>query len=103
MTSSTTETRAPRAQGITITGDSLVVDLTDGRSLSVPIAWYPRLAHGTPAERGEWRLIGNGEGVHWPRLDEDISVSSLLAGLPSGESQQSLKQWLAGRSRKSGN
>lgn len=97
MTTSPIETRAALAQNVTITEDTLVVDLVDGRSLSVPVAWYPRLAHGTAAERRSWRLIGRGEGVHWPDLDEDISVAGLLAGLPSGESQESFQRWLEGR------
>jgi hypothetical protein len=59
--------------------------------------WYPRLWHGTPEERHHWRLIGGGEGIHWPELDEDISVENLLAGKPSGESQRSLKRWLEAR------
>ncbi len=73
------------------------VDLSDGRTIAAPIAWYPRLAHGTPRERGNWWLIGGGEGIHWPDLDEDISVDGLLAGRRSGESRASLQQWLAGR------
>ncbi len=74
--------------------------LKDRRSVSVPLAWFPRLLHGTAAERGNWELLGDGEGIHWPDLDEDISVEGLLAGLPSRESQRSLGQWLARRSRK---
>lgn len=89
--------RATRAQHVKVTEDSLVVDLADGRTLTAPLAWYPRLLHATPAERSNWRLIGNGEGVHWPDLDEDISVENLLAGKPSGESQASFKRWLEGR------
>ena len=85
------------AQTVQVTVDTLTVDLADGRSISVPLAWYPRLAHGTPAERTNWRLIGRGEGVHWPDLDEDISVENLLAGARSGESQRSFKQWIAAR------
>ena len=77
----------------------LQVDLIDGRSISIPLAWYPRLQHGTTAERANWRLIGDGRGVHWPDLDEDISVENLLAGKASGESAGSLKHWL----RKRGN
>lgn len=80
-----------------MTEDTLVVDLVDGRTLSVPLSWYPRLAHGTAAERAEWRLIGRGEGIHWPKLDEDISVEGLLAGRRSGESQASLQRWLQSR------
>lgn len=85
------------AMAVRVTDDALVVDLSDGRTLSVPLVWYPRLMHGTAAERAHWRLIGNGEGVHWPDLDEDIGVEGLLAGRPSGESQHSLKRWLASR------
>ena len=93
MSSSTTT----EAQRVEITEDALVVELVDGRTLTVPLAWYPRLAHGRPAERANWRLIGRGEGIHWPDLDEDISVEGLLAGRRSGESQASLTRWLAAR------
>ncbi len=86
-----------KAQQVVVTDDSLTVDLVDGHTISVPLAWYPRLCHGTPEERRNWRLIGHGEGIHWPDLDEDISVENLLAGKPSGESQRSLKQWLEAR------
>jgi hypothetical protein len=81
-----------------VTDDTLTVDLSDGRSISVPLAWFPRLAHGTLEERANWELIGRGEGIHWPELDEDISVEGLIAGRPSGESQQSLAKWLQRRS-----
>jgi hypothetical protein len=86
-----------RANNVVIAGDSLTVELNDGRSISVPLAWYPRLLHGTPEERNNWRLIGNAEGVHWPDLDEDISIENLLLGKPSGESQASLAEWLKKR------
>jgi hypothetical protein len=86
-----------RAQGVTITADALVVDLVDGRTISVPLAWYPRLAQGTPEERVHWRFIGEGEGIHWPELDEDISIEGLLAGRRSGETQASLRRWLERR------
>lgn len=82
-----------------ITEDTLAVELSDGRTISVPLAWYPRLVHGKPEERKNWRLIGQGQGLHWPDLDEDISVENLLAGKPSGESQQSFKRWLAQRAK----
>ena len=85
------------AQTISLTEDSLVVDLADGRTITVPLPWFPRLAHGTPVERAKWRLIGSGEGIHWPDLDEDISVASLLAGRRSGETQESLRRWLESR------
>jgi hypothetical protein len=87
----------PLASSVTATDEALAVELVDGRTLTVPLAWYPRLLHGTAAERSHWRLIGRGEGIHWPDLDEDISVESLLAGRPSGESQASLKRWLVAR------
>jgi hypothetical protein len=88
------------AVAVTATDDALVVDLDDGRTLSVPLAWYPRLLHGAAAERANWRLIGRGEGIHWPDLDEDLSTDGLLAGRPSGESQRSLQRWLASRDRR---
>lgn len=84
----------PTASDVLVGDDALSVDLTDGRTICVPTAWYPRLSHGTPEERADWRLIGGGRGIHWPKLDEDISVENLLAGQPSVESQTSLKRWL---------
>jgi len=98
MSSSTVESQTPFAAGVEVTDDHVSVDLTDGRTITVPTAWYPRLAHGTAEERTDWRLIGDGRGIHWPRLDEDISVANLLAGQPSSESQSSLKRWLDSRS-----
>jgi hypothetical protein len=89
--------RQARAQNVTITDDTLSVDLIDGRTIAVPLAWFPRLQHALPAERQNWRPIGEGEGLHWPDLDEDISVDNLLAGKPSGESQSSLNHWLERR------
>jgi len=86
-----------RAQHVSLTDDALVVELVDGRIITVPLTWYPRLAHGTPAERANWRLIGEGEGIHWPDVDEDISVEGLLAGRRSGETQASLRRWLENR------
>ncbi|OGA51929.1 MAG: hypothetical protein A3G24_28095 [Betaproteobacteria bacterium RIFCSPLOWO2_12_FULL_62_13] len=88
----------PFAESVSVSIDTLCVDLSDGRSISVPLAWYPRLLHATPAERKRWRLIGRGSGIHWEDLDEDISVEGLLAGKPSGESQASFSNWLAKRS-----
>ena len=96
-----TEVQIARAQNVTVTDDSLTVDLTDGRTISAPLAWYPRLAHGTPQEGNNWRLIGNGEGIHWPDLDEDLSVEGLLLGRPSGESQHSFQRWLEERAQRS--
>jgi hypothetical protein len=92
-----TSTADVRADKIVISDDSLTISLSDGRSVSVPLNWYPRLLHGTPEERSNWRLIGNNEGVHWPDLDEDISVGNLLMGQRSGESQESFKRWLEKR------
>jgi hypothetical protein len=86
------------ATHVAVTVDTLTVELSDGRSISVPLAWYPRLLHGTAEERGRWRLIGQGRGIHWPGVDEDISVENLLAGRPSTESQHSFKKWLDRRS-----
>ena len=97
MSTSPTELRAALAQRVSVTDDALTVDLLDGRTVSVPLSWYPRLAHATSAERANWRLIGRGEGIHWPDLDEDISVAGLLAGWPSGEGQSSLRRWLESR------
>lgn len=86
-----------RAQKLEITEDNLVVDLSDGRSITVPLGWYPRLQHGTSEERNNWRWIGDREGIHWPDLDEDISVENLILGQPSGESQDSFRRWLEKR------
>lgn len=82
---------------VELTDDVLSVDLSDGRSVDVPLGWYPRLKHATEIERGNWRLTGGGLGIHWPTLDEDISVENILAGKPSADSQRSLQKWLAGR------
>ena len=95
--SQASEISEARAQRVVLTDDSLVVELVDGRTVSVPIAWYPRLSHANQAERTQWRLIGEGEGIHWPSLDEDISVDGLLAGRRSGETQASLRRWLENR------
>jgi hypothetical protein len=85
------------AVGVKVTDDQLTVKFEDGRTLAVPLAWYPRLFHGSKRERARWRFIGRGVGIHWPALDEDISVEGLLAGRRSGESQESLKRWFEGR------
>ncbi|OGA13189.1 MAG: hypothetical protein A3D95_05100 [Betaproteobacteria bacterium RIFCSPHIGHO2_12_FULL_69_13] len=92
------EIEMPLAQSVRITEDTLRVELSDGRAISAPLAWYPRLLHATPAERNGWRLIARGRGIHWESIDEDISVEGLLAGRPSGESQSSFKKWLISRS-----
>ena len=97
MNTFTVEIRAAEAQVVTFTEDELCVELTDGRTVTAPLAWYPRLAQASLAERNNWRLIGRGEGIHWPDLDEDISIENLLTGQPSGESQMSFSRWLEGR------
>ena len=91
------EIAAPTAESVTLTNDTLTVELSDGRSLSVPLDWFPRLIQATQAERKRWKLIGRGRGIHWDLLDEDISIDGLLAGRPSGESQASFKKWLTAR------
>ncbi len=100
MSTSTIEPQEARALQVSVRDEELAVDLTDGRTVVVPLAWYPRLVHGSRQERNRWRLIGRGVGIHWPDLDEDISVEGLLAGRPSGESQRSLKRWLESRQAK---
>lgn len=97
MNSSAIDLRIPRIQDVRVSDDTLTVDLADGRSLSVPLAWYPRLLHASVDERNYWRLIGNGEGIHWADVDEDISVEGLLLGRPSGETQNSFQRWLDSR------
>ncbi|MGF1613422.1 MAG: DUF2442 domain-containing protein [Gammaproteobacteria bacterium] len=87
----------PAALNVVVSDDTLMVELKDGRTLSVPVSWYPRLENATVAERQSWELIGSGAGIHWEVVDEDISVEALLAGKPSNESQASLKRWLANR------
>ena len=86
-------------QNVAVTDEALSVDLSDGRTVSVPLAGFPRLLHGTPEERRNWRLIGEGEGIHWLALDEDISVENIVLGKPSGESQKSFKKWLEQRKK----
>jgi hypothetical protein len=96
MTTLVLETE-PVAVHVTVTEDKLTVDLADGRSLVVPLAWYPRLVQGAPAERHHWQLLGDGYAIEWPELDEHIGVEGLLAGRRSGESAQSFARWLASR------
>jgi len=88
----------PTAVSITVTEDELIVSLLDGRRLSIPLAWYPRLLQAAPDERQNWRLLGEGYAIEWPDLDEHIGIEGLLAGRTSGESQTSLSRWLASRS-----
>jgi len=97
MSTSGIDLKNTAAKGVMVGEDNLVVELSDGRAITVPVAWFPRLLHGTPSERSNWRLIGSGEGIHWPDLDEDISVASLLAGRRSSETGDSLRRWLGAR------
>src|SRR5579862_6641101 len=99
MTTSSLATEPATAKNVKVTAETLVVELRDGRTVSVPISWYPRLSHGTPAERRRWELIGPGIGIHWPALDEDISVEALLLGLASNETPASLQRWRMARRR----
>lgn len=91
--------RQPKVVRVEIETNHLNAYLSDGRILSVPLAWYPRLELGTPEERERYELSGSGHGIHWPDLDEDISIENLLAGRKSGESANSLRRWLAERER----
>lgn len=98
MTSFTIELlEMPTIQQATITDDTLSVELSDGRTISVPLAWYPRLLHGSSEERNDYRLIAGGSGIHWNQLDEDVSIKNLILGQPSGESQKSFQRWLDSR------
>jgi hypothetical protein len=97
MSISAVEIDVPDARHVAVTNDTLTVELSDGRTISVPLAWYPRLVHADETERNNWRLVGRGQGIHWDDLDEDVSVEGLLAGRSSGESQQSFKRWLERR------
>jgi Protein of unknown function (DUF2442) len=91
----------PRAVSVMVTDDTLSVDLEDGRTLAVPIGWYPRLAHGTPAERANVQISSAGYGMHWPELDEDIGVEGLLLGRKSTVSATSFERWLQRRQARS--
>ena len=99
MTTLVLDSASLRATAVQVSDDSLSVELADGRSIAVPLAWYPRLVHATAEERRHFRFIGAGEGIHWPALDEDISVEGIVAGRPSGESQPSLQRWLDSRDK----
>jgi hypothetical protein len=87
----------PIAIDVTVTNKKLLVELKDGRSIAIPLEWYPRLLHGTAAERQNYQLLGDGYAIEWPELDEHIGIEGLLAGRRSSESQRSLKRWLVGR------
>ena len=89
----------PRLVGIAVsmTDNKLIVDLEDGRSVAVPLAWYPRLLQGSATERSNWQLLGEGYAIEWPDLDEHIGIEAVLAGRRSGESERSLERWRAAR------
>ena len=97
MNSLAVEMQEARAQSVTVSEDALTVDLVDGRTIIVPLVWYPRLWHGTLAERNHFETFGDGAYIHWPDLDEDLTVTGLLAGRRSAESPQSLKKWVEAR------
>ena len=97
MSSLDVEIQEARAQAVHVTDESLAVDLADGRTVIVPLVWFPRLWHGSAEERSRLEIVGDGAYIHWPDLDEDLTVASLLAGRRSGESAKSLKKWLAAR------
>jgi len=100
MSSLDVEIQEARAQAVRITDDSLTVDLVDGRTVIVPLVWFPRLWHGSRDERGHFEVFADGAYIHWPELDEDLTVASLLSGRRSGESSKSLKKWSAARRKK---
>ena len=97
MSISAIDVRDAMALNVAISEDSLTVEMAEGRAITVPLGWFPRLLHANATERLNWRLIGRGEGICWPEIDEDISVESLLAGRRSRESGESLRKWLDGR------
>lgn len=91
------EERVAKATHVAVTDDTLSVRLGDGHCIHAPLDWYPRLVHATPKERNNWRLIADGEGIHWEDIDEDIRVENLVAGRGSGESARSFKRWLTAK------
>ena len=92
-----TDSNLIRVVSVRVTADKLEVHFEDGRTHGLPLAWYPRLQHGTPKERNTWQLNGKGRGVHWPLLDEDLSAEGLLAGWRSREGSLSFERWLNAR------
>lgn len=89
--------REPIAVAVEVTDEQLRIHLADGRAITVPLEWYPRLVYATPSERDHYELLGHGSAIGWPDLDEHLSVESILAGRQSGESQKSFQRWLASR------
>ena len=100
MSSLAVEVQEPRAKSVKVSDEALTVDLADGRTIVVPLGWFPRLWHGTARERNHFEIFGDGAYIHWPDLDEDLTVAGLLAGQRSGESPESLKRWLGSRKAK---
>jgi hypothetical protein len=101
MSSLAVEVLEPRGKSVKVSAEELTVDLVDGRTIMVPLAWFPRLWHGTPRERNHFEIFADGAYIHWPDLDEDLTVAGLLAGQRSGETPQSLKKWLDSRKTRS--
>jgi hypothetical protein len=99
MTTLTLDTE-PLANQINVTDDKLVIELVDGRTLIIPLSWYPRLLNASDKERGNWQLLGDGYAIEWTDLDEHIGIEGLLAGKRSGESQKSFQKWLNSRMQK---
>ena len=91
MNISAAEITAPAVENVGITDDTLSVELSDGRTISAPLAWFPRLLHASKEERGRWRLIGRGQGIHWEEIDEDISVEGMLRGVPAHRPKSSVR------------
>jgi len=91
----------PAASKVAIRDEKLIVDLVDGRTIVVPLEWYPRLVHAGHKERQNWILLGNGYAIEWPDLDEHIGVEGLIAGRSSGESRKSFDRWLSSRKSRS--
>jgi hypothetical protein len=89
--------KEPVVVNVSITDEKLTVDLDDGRSIVVPLEWYPRLIHASVQERNNWQLLGDGYAIEWLELDEHIGIEGLLAGRRSGESKKSFERWLASR------
>ncbi len=100
MSSSAVKLQEARAQSVSVSKEALTIVLVDGRTITVPLIWFPRLWHGTAQERKHFEIFGDGSYIHWPDLDEDLTVAGLLAGHQSGESPESLQKWLASRKRR---
>ena len=99
MSFSQSEVVAARVGDVRVTEEALELDLTDGRTVTAPIEWYPRLLHANPEERADWTIVGDGEGVHWHAIDEDLDVAGVVPGVHSHESQASLRRWLEARDK----